>query len=327
MIHNYRGLAGHLRHNVDAEHSLLKSDWETWRSQYRATLRCRKCGSLWEVLSKENKDSKRCPRCEVRLRTLGKRGYEAWKPEVLPDPRVRVRTTKARWVGLSDLQFHWVRGDAAYEVVRTALGSEASVVTVLRKLGVTYKVFRDIAEDILGVSGYQAWGISRKVSCGRSNLAIAHKNYRELPPDGKAQRLKKLYGGPCRLEADFADALGKHGITVTLNSWQAVPVRGQSVPREADIKIELDIHHKLVVLCDGEAFHGPKFAFGDATGRISDDIDTAEGYFQLGYSVSRYSETELKSGVALKHLLDNLPRLRAGRRLFRLWHPATELWS
>lgn len=83
---------------------------------------------------------------------------------------------------------------------------------------------------------------------------------------------------------------------------------------------------KLVILCDGEAFHGPGFAFGDPSPRISDDVATAEGYYALGYSVIRYSETELKKGEALLHFLECFPRLNAGQRLLRLWYPPTERW-
>jgi len=257
---------------------------------------------------------------------LGKKAYEEWKPEISADVRVRV-SSKARWVGLNDLQFKWSRGDNTYEAVRGLLQTTTPVQGVLRDLGLTYKVFRTIAEDILGVAGYFKWSQERKSSVGRINLSVAHKNYARLAPSAKAARLKRLYGGTCKLEADFAEALSKHGLHPILNVWQAVPIQGTLVPREADLKIDLGLH-KIVVLCDGEAFHGPRFAFGDAARRVQDDTLTAEAYYALGYSVIRYSETELKSGWALDHLLGVVSDVRAEkRRLLRLWHPLTERWA
>lgn len=327
VIHNYRGLAGHLRHNQDPSHQHLKASWLAWRAEYRATLRCRKCGDLWEVRSTSDQHNKRCPRCEEQLRLLGKRAYAAWRPPVIPDVRVRVGSTKARWRGLNNLHFKWQRGDRVYVAVRAQLSTENSVRGILQEHGITYKTFKAIAQDVLGVVGYSEWCRGRKARAGSRNLRISHANYRKLSPEEKSEHLRKKYGGTCKLEKDFAAAVTSIGVAdFVLNAWQAVPVEGALVPREADLKINL-AGHKVVVLCDGEAFHGPKFVFGDVNRRVADDVATAEAYFSVGYSVIRYSETELRSGLALDHLVGVLPVLRTGRRLLRLWHPPLERWQ
>ena len=81
---------------------------------------------------------------------------------------------------------------------------------------------------------------------------------------------------------------------------------------------------KVVVLCDGEAFHGPKFVFGSAQARIDNDIKTARAYYDTDYSVLRYSESEIKSGWALTHLLGVLSRLSSVHKVYRTWHPCVE---
>lgn len=237
VLHNYRSLAGHLRHNQDSAHLQLRVDWESWKGQYQATLRCRKCGGLWKIYSKAERSSKRCPPCEQKFKLLGKKAYETWRPEVLADPRVKVRTTKARWVGLSDLHFKWSRGDTVYEAVRDLLSANIPVRTILSDLGITHKVFQNIAKDILGEVGYQEWYCTKKTSVGKANLDIAHRNYRSLTPEEKAARLKRMYGDTCKLEAEFAKSISYLGLPLVMNDWQAVPIHEYAAPREADIKI------------------------------------------------------------------------------------------
>jgi hypothetical protein len=96
------------------------------------------------------------------------------------------------------------------------------------------------------------------------------------------------------------------------------------VPREADLKIPLRDGRKVVVLCDGEAFHGPRTIFGDPSRRIKADTETAEAYFSIGYSVLRYSESEIKSGYAAEHVLEVLTRLGVVRRIYHNWCPSEE---
>jgi len=113
-----------------------------------------------------------------------------------------------------------------------------------------------------------------------------------------------------------------------MNQWQSLSVSGHVVPREADIKLMVDGARKLVIVCDGEAFHGPKCIFGNPEDRIRDDVETAQAYFDAGYSILRYSETEILSGAAKDHVFSVLSRLRYGSgSVMRTWHPLVETWS
>jgi len=102
IVRNYRGLAGHLRHNQDPEHQDLKVRWHAWRDKYKATLRCRKCGELWVITDKSEKDKKNCPSCLRLRKTLTKKEYEALKFDKPKDPRRldKNRKSKAHWDGL-----------------------------------------------------------------------------------------------------------------------------------------------------------------------------------------------------------------------------------
>lgn len=314
-----RGLAGHLRHHTDPEHIAFKHHLK----EYQATLRCRKCGALWVVRDRGQASSKRCPQCEELYQTLSRRAYEAYHPIKVPDVRHGAR--KSRWRPGSR-RVQWVPGDALYVRVVEAMDRGDRVKDTLRTLGITYKVFRAIGEHAKGVQGYQEWGRARKAIVARQANAAMVRKYQELSPEAKAARMQRLFGGTCALEAALAEQLQACGVTgIQMNTWQTLRVAGKEAPREADIKVALPDGRKLVVLCDGEAFHGPRSIF-DPENRVADDVATANAYFDLGYSVIRYSESEIKEGFALGHLCAVLDRLAVSGQVCRTWHPAQETW-
>lgn len=123
----------------------------------------------------------------------------------------------------------------------------------------------------------------------------------------------------------LAKQLRSRGYTdLVLNDWQSIPIGDRVVPREADIKVSLGDGRKVVILCDGEAFHGPRTIFGDPSDRVALDLETTEGYYSLGYSVARYSESEIKSGLAIQHLIGVLDILKSHNQVLRNWFPAIE---
>lgn len=166
---------------------------------------------------------------------------------------------------------------------------------------------------------------ARKASTGATNLLKAHEKYRNLSPEDKASYFKSRFVGSA-LEAELAIQLKACGVSdFRMNVWQSILVNGSQVPREADLKIALEDGRKVVVLCDGEAFHGPRTIFGDPAKRIAEDQLTLRGYFSEGYSAIRYSESEIQSGLALEHLLTVLDRLRRGaKQVGRNWCPLEE---
>ena len=291
-LHNYRGVAGHLRWNKDSEHTALRQRWSEWRQTYRRVLRCRKCGQPWEILDKALKDQKRCPSCTAVHAEVGKKAYE--KLTTNHEPKTDLSRT-----------LQWVPGDDLYREVADIIRQQRTFSEASRCLSVSYKVFKDIGEHLLGVDGYRAWAHGKKVSTARMNVVKAAQAH--------------------ELEEGFASQLRSSGVTeFDMNKWQTLSIDGDRVIREADLKVCLSDGRKVVVLCDGEAFHGPRFVFGPAQARIDNDIKTARAYYDLGYSVLRYSESEIKSGWALTHLLGALNRLTLVHKVYRTWHPRVE---
>lgn len=311
MLRNRRALAGHLRHNQDALHLKLG---QRWRSSYHRTKRCLKCGQTWEVTEKAERDKKRCPACQAQRQLLGKRAYEREPTRATPTlPKLPTKVT-------------WLPGDSLHTEVLQGLTRGERVNALKSRLGISYKVLRQIGEQALGAEGYKALARTRKRLTGGVNLLRAHENYRALSAKQKAQRLKKRFGRGSALERSFAEQLRRQGLTdLKLNSWQSVPIDGRRVPREADIKLSLTDGRKVVVLCDGEAFHGPGTIFGDPQDRIHLDRQTALGFFALGYSVVRYAESEIHDGSALAHLAQMILRLQTCRRIYRNWCPVEEV--
>ena len=310
-IHNARGFAGHLRWNIDDAHVQLKSRWE---DTYRRTLRCRKCGDSWDIFNKADKNQKRCPKCSELRQVVGKHVYEA------------TATVIPAQASIQPTRLQWAEGDRVYQAVVCAIERGDRVRDTLRSLSITYKVFKAIGSHALGSQGYSSWARKKKVSIGSVNLRVAHEAYWAMTPDEKALYIKQKFGGTHKLEASFADQLVEAEVTAfEMNQWQSVPVQGEMVPREADIKVSLGDSRKIVVLCDGEAFHGPKTVFGNPVEKIRSDMETAEAYFQLGYSVLRYSESEIKNGLAIKHFMETYACLRSSvLRVLRTWHPQLE---
>ena len=326
-VRNYRALGQHLRHNPDPEHQALKERWHSWRTQYRATLRCWKCGGLFEIHDKTEKDRKRCPRCQELRNRLSKRAYERLRFERPADPRRvdKASGSKARWPLGYEPQVMWEPGTDLYKYVVGSLRAGVLVNQILNEAGVSYVVYREIAEHAFGKQGYRKMMRARKVQTGTQNLKESHRWWDSLTPDEKAAVLKKRFGGTCQLEAAFGQQLRKAGFAaLQMNVWQSVPIEGVLQPREADIKISVGDGRKVIVLCDGEAFHGPRVIYGDPAERIEADRQTALAYYSLGYTVLRYSETEIHTGEALGHFKVVWERLKSCSRLYRNWCPAEE---
>ena len=326
VVHTYRGLGQHLRFNEDAEHQALKERWYAWRGEYKATLRCRKCGGTWITTDPKQRHRKRCPSCEQLRAQVGKRGYEKVQTTKTPDPR-RLMTasgSKAQWDGLENRHLEWRRGDDLYLRVVVACEAGEPVRVTLQDQSISYKVYRAIVDDALGADFYERQARKRKTALSAQNVKKAHARLAALSPEERAAEFARRFGKGSALESGFASQLEAAGVAgVVLNAWQSLKIQGKWCPREADIKIPVG-DQKLVVLCDGEAFHGPGYIFKDKQARVADDTMTAEAYFEAGYSVVRYAESEVKDGRAFQHLLEWLPRLQSGQRLYRTWYPPVE---
>jgi len=233
--------------------------------------------------------------------------------------------SKAQWDGLESRHLLWHRGDDLYMRVVLACDAGEAVGVTMHTQAISYKLYRAIVDDAFGAEAYEKRARTRKFASSAENAKKAHARWAALSPDEKADEIARRFGGGSPLERGLAQQLAVAGVTgVTLNVWQSLLLHGKWCPREADIKITVGQDQKIVVLCDGEAFHGPGYIFKDKQARIEDDIVTAKAYFDAGYSVARYSESEVLDGRALQHLLVWLPRLQMGSRLYRTWHPLVE---
>jgi len=307
LVPTYRSLGQHLRHATDPSHARLRKKWDTWRAEYRATLCCRKCGQLWEISDIGAKDSKRCPKCEKLRRSMSKRQYEKLTFNKLPDPRqvMSPSGSKAKWDGLSSRHLVWTPGDLIYRQVVAGVKGGEHLNALRVRLGISYKVLRAVAVHAFGAEVVRQLMRQRKVE--------------------SARRMVKKAQTRSGLEDRFVADLQVAGVpVVSRNDWLTLEVAGVRTHREADIKVGLPKGRKLVVLCDGEVFHGPNTLYGDPQTRIADDVATAWAFFSLGYSVCRYSESEIGSGQALSHLQRVLPALQGDDRILRLWFPPTE---
>lgn len=321
----YRSLSLHLRgKDLDEGHLTLKAKYRAWRSEYRAVRCCWRCKATWEIKDKSLRDTKLCQTCSGLREQVGKRQYAKMAAPPAHDPRQRIRGRKAQWDGTPSREVLWRKDDDLYkEVVSSCLGGEKVVVT-MRRLGVSYTTYRAILQDALGVDGYARIAASRKSSRSAANIKGAHQKWQQMTPEQKASEAQRRFGRGSALEASFARQLEILGLDLVLNVWQSVKIAGVWRPREADIKVTLRDGRKIVILCDGEAFHGPRYIYAKVDERVEDDIATAEGYYDLGYTALRYSETEILSGVAFQHFCSLLQRLTESSKILRLWHPAVE---
>jgi hypothetical protein len=219
----------------------------------------------------------------------------------------------------------WAEGDELSKQVVSACLSGEKVGVTLRCLGISYVVYLEIVQSVLGVDTYATEAHHRKATIAVKNIKQAHAKWAALPPDQRAAILKARFCHGSKLEHEFVRQMTSIGITnIERNDWTSLMVNGKCVPREADIKVKLPQSRRLIILCDGEAFHGPRFVYGNAATRIQNDLDTAQAFYAAGYSIVRYSETEIKSGQALQHLLVSMERLNQVNRIYRTWYPHEE---
>lgn len=328
VFRTYRSLSQHLRSKgLDEGHLALKAKYQEWRSHYRSVVCCRRCKTTWEISDKSQKDIKLCAACASLRQQVGKRQYAKLSAPPTSDPRQKVRGRKNKWDGLPARGIVWSKDAPIYKEIVEACLSGEKVNDTKRRLGVSYIVYKDILQDAFGVEGYAKVAAGRKTLRSSANIKYAHAKWKEMTPDERAAEAQRRFGRGSVLEVSFANQIKPLGFSFTLNDWQSVQIGGEWRPREADLKVTLPDNRKIVILCDGEAFHGPKYIYGDPNVRVADDLATAEGYYALGYTVLRYSETEVKNGFAYQHFTGIVHKLTEAQKALRLWHPAIERFS
>lgn len=323
-ISSHVSYAQHLRGRHDPRHQQIRDLYEIWLGRHLTTYKCAKCKGWYQRQPLTHRSGPgRCPSCTQLQQTLSNRAYEAANPSPCGE--------RVGWESLVVHQETWVPTDALCDEVRRVMLGEEKIRSAMARLGLTFDLFKSVGEYVAGVGAYTEWSARRKRESA-SKMGRNHADaYRALSPEQKAAVLQQRFPRTVRTKIEVAmtnalTSLGETGFLV--NQWQSLTVSGERVPREADIKLSVDGTRKLVILCDGEAFHGPGCIYGNSHDRIRDDVETAQAYFDAGYSILRYSGTEILSGSAQPHLAGALTRLRSGTgRVMRTWHPNVEMWA
>lgn len=323
-IHSHPSYAQHLRGRPDTQHVEARNRYDEWLEIHLTTYKCAKCKGWYRREAYDHRSGPgRCPPCTHLQQVLPKRAYEALTPEPCGG--------RVGWESLVTHQEVWTPNETLCNEVRRMLQGGERARDAMSRLGLTFNMLKSVGEYTVGVETYAEWAAGRK-RAKAAKVGRDHADwYRSLSPEQKAAVLQQRFPRTVRTKIEVAmtnalTALGEAGFMV--NQWQSLTVSGERVPREADIKLPVDGTRKLVILCDGEAFHGPKCIFGNPQDRIRDDVETAQAYFDAGYSILRYSGTEILSGSAQPHLAGALARLRSGTgRVMRTWHPNVETWA
>ena len=264
-----------------------------------------------------------CQRCRELRSSIPRLDYIKLSAEL----RKGRETDPPSWKSLVLWQDVWTPCEALVEGVLRAMHGPEKVRDAMVRLGITYDLFRDVGVYAVGKDEYENWASVRKRERSSRVGLKAAETYRALSPEDRCRVLKRRFPRTrSRIEVAVAGFLSRACQSFVTNDWQALRIDGKWTPREADIKIDCG-RSKIVVECDGEAWHGPKCIFGDWERNVEEDVKTSEAYFAAGYSIIRYSETEIKSGVAFAHLANAIARVREGERVFRSWYPPIERWS
>lgn len=122
--------------------------------------------------------------------------------------------------------------------------------------------------------------------------------------------LQAIYQKPSGLELLFSEKLK---MPFESNCWMVLYINNEPKKSEIDLKIPIR-ERKFAVFIDGESFHGSKSIFFRPNSILIDTLK-AKRLSEMGYYSIRYSETEVKSGWALKHFnslydkfLNNTPK-------------------
>lgn len=287
---------------------VLRESWDAWKTGYRCQLTCRKCGSVWEVYDKKGSQAKRCPRCVSVGSQMSKRSYEAWKP-------LSIEYLFETFEGLhpGTLSARAVADVVSREGVRYAMS----------QFGLGYSQARALFLTVYDEEAYCA-----VVSRGnRRSIRAAHVGFRRwwdtLSTEGRVEHFQRLTG-PSSLEALLVGQLAGEGVSIRRrNAWYTF---GTGIDRqiwEADLQLCDASGRVVVVQCDGEAFHGLDTVFIDPRIKAASDTQSDQSFLARGYSVVRFSGSEIKSGEALSILLETV--LPCSHQLSRNWHPKPQL--
>ena len=147
----------------------------------------------------------------------------------------------------------------------------------------------------------------------------SHRKFYENP-ENIERYIKWMRTRPTKLEIYLNEQIMKYLLVETKqNHWHKIKIDGTLCAREIDISFLINDDISVLVLCDGMSFHGEENVFGENT--LTSDYCTAQAFLELGYSVFRYSEDEIKSNFAIWHLVSTIDHLRLNgtKKMMRCW--------
>jgi len=189
---------------------------------------------------------------------------------------------------------------------------------------------REAAEEKFGDQWYNDRVKFIRNRAGSISAESNRKFFEELRKD--KERFDKWFNDrsfkstPSSLEKSFVSELGY--IKYSQNQWKTLLIKGKYERREIDVKIPLgDSGKKFVVFIDGEAFHGGNTCSCFKTIPMEKEIDITKAFSELGYFTVRYSETEIKNGMANKHFSEKYSEFLANppKYYYRNWMTNEEI--
>jgi len=195
-------------------------------------------------------------------------------------------------------------------------------------LGLEKDYIKEAAIERHGFDWYKNRLIFIRKRSGLEHSAAMLNFYNKLRKD--ENKLKEHFENrirtPSNLELLFQKNLSDCMISFEHNSWQTIKINNTFERREIDLKIPLkNTNKKFIVFVDGEAFHGPQAFFKASP--VERDCNTTKAFSDLGYLTIRYSESEIKNGIAIAHFISKYKEFetRAPVYYYRNWMTKEEI--
>jgi hypothetical protein len=116
---------------------------------------------------------------------------------------------------------------------------------------------------------------------------------------------RKIRRAPTSLEKKIGEFIISNypEIRLRYNVWKALKDDKESfIHLESDVVLNLDKDVRIVILCDGMAFHGEYRYFNRTTSTVEEDERRSRILHQYNPYVVRYSEKEIKNDFAQNHI-------------------------
>lgn len=189
---------------------------------------------------------------------------------------------------------------------------------IAKSHGVSPVRVQQVAREILSAEEYD----HRSFVCRRRGGLVVGELHKKRWREKKKPDSPIFKKGPNKLELLLGGQIVERlsSVSVRYNVWKTL----RDVDQKCYVHLETDIAFyvgsvRFCVLCDGEAFHGKKSYFRGDT--VSEDERRSQILFKYNPIVLRYSETEIKNGLAIKDIEDTVQKVLVGthNERYRNW--------